>query len=243
MPGPDHRRRLTSFVVAMALLIATPLAVVAADAFTDVPNSNVHHDDVTWLAEADVTRGCNPPLNDRFCPGDSVTRQQMASFLRRLAENQVVDAASVEGMTAAELQGQSGPQGPPGPAGRQGNANVTIYDAGPHDFSMAPTFFLTMPDVGEAEAALSLWRVDLVYDFVPDIVYHLPGWGGLGGASEYRVFHYWDVGNQFRIEIVRVSGPGEAYESVRITQIAASSVTPLSGTASTSSNIASDLDK
>jgi hypothetical protein len=92
MPAP--KRRLTAFVVAIAVLIVTPLAVVASDEFTDVSNSNVHHDDITWLADAGVTLGCNPPTNDNFCPGDPVLRQQMASFLRRLAENQVVDAAT-----------------------------------------------------------------------------------------------------------------------------------------------------
>lgn len=43
MPMTDRRRRITAFVVAMAVLIATPLVVVATDAFTDVPASNVHH--------------------------------------------------------------------------------------------------------------------------------------------------------------------------------------------------------
>ena len=32
---------------------------------------------------AGVTRGCNPPVNDRFCPGSNVTRGQMAAFLHR----------------------------------------------------------------------------------------------------------------------------------------------------------------
>ncbi len=102
MPASDRKRRLTAFLVAMAVLIATPLAVVAADAFGDVPDSNVHHNDITWLADADITRGCNPPANDRFCPVDPVTRQQMASFLRRLAENQVVDAATAITAESAE---------------------------------------------------------------------------------------------------------------------------------------------
>ncbi|MCZ6663414.1 MAG: S-layer homology domain-containing protein, partial [Actinobacteria bacterium] len=30
-----------------------------------------------------VTVGCNPPDNDKFCPDDNVTREQMAAFLRR----------------------------------------------------------------------------------------------------------------------------------------------------------------
>ena len=51
--------------------------------FTDVPLSNVHARDIERLAEQNVTRGCNPPANDRFCPGGPVTRQQMAAFLSR----------------------------------------------------------------------------------------------------------------------------------------------------------------
>src|SRR5690606_1831895 len=30
-----------------------------------------------------ISRGCNPPRNDRFCPDDYVTRRQMAAFLHR----------------------------------------------------------------------------------------------------------------------------------------------------------------
>ena len=35
------------------------------------------------LADAGITKGCNPPANDRFCPDDRVTRGQMAAFLNR----------------------------------------------------------------------------------------------------------------------------------------------------------------
>jgi hypothetical protein len=38
---------------------------------------------IDWLAEANITRGCNPPQNHRFCPGDRVTRGEMAVFLVR----------------------------------------------------------------------------------------------------------------------------------------------------------------
>jgi hypothetical protein len=44
----------------------------------------------------------------------------MAAFMRRLAEGQVVDAAKVEGFTADDLNGATGPQGPAGPAGQDG---------------------------------------------------------------------------------------------------------------------------
>ena len=39
--------------------------------------------DINWLAEKGITKGCNPPVNDQFCPNASVTRGQMAAFLVR----------------------------------------------------------------------------------------------------------------------------------------------------------------
>lgn len=90
----SERKRSIAFIAAMVIAVAVPLGVAATDAFTDVPDSNVHHDDIKWLKDAGVTLGCNPPTNTEFCPGDPVLRQQMASFMRRLAENQVVDAAT-----------------------------------------------------------------------------------------------------------------------------------------------------
>jgi hypothetical protein len=39
--------------------------------------------DIERLAEAGITRGCNPPVNDLFCPNAGVIRAQMAAFLHR----------------------------------------------------------------------------------------------------------------------------------------------------------------
>lgn len=39
--------------------------------------------DIEWLARAGVTRGCGTPTANIFCPGDPVTRGQMAAFLAR----------------------------------------------------------------------------------------------------------------------------------------------------------------
>lgn len=112
MPAPKRLSRRTAFVLLMAVVVAIPLAALAADAFDDVPDSNVHHDDITWLRDAGVTLGCNPPANTDFCPGDPVLRQQMASFMRRLAENQVVDAGTLEGQSAEEIIAAAGGAGP-----------------------------------------------------------------------------------------------------------------------------------
>jgi PKD repeat protein len=38
---------------------------------------------IEWLAATGITKGCNPPVNNRFCPDDFVTRGQMAAFFSR----------------------------------------------------------------------------------------------------------------------------------------------------------------
>jgi hypothetical protein len=53
-----------------------------SNAFTD-DNGSVFEDDIDRLAASGVTRGCNPPANDRFCPDQAITRAEMATFLMR----------------------------------------------------------------------------------------------------------------------------------------------------------------
>jgi hypothetical protein len=55
------------------------------DLFTD-DDGSVFESDIDRLATAGVTRGCNPPVNDQFCPNSPVRRDQMASFLARALE-------------------------------------------------------------------------------------------------------------------------------------------------------------
>jgi S-layer homology domain len=52
------------------------------DLFVD-DDSSVFASAIDKLATAGITKGCNPPDNDRFCPDDVVTRGQMAAFLQR----------------------------------------------------------------------------------------------------------------------------------------------------------------
>ncbi|MPZ53263.1 MAG: hypothetical protein GEU79_11115 [Acidimicrobiia bacterium] len=88
-------------------LLTIPTLVWASHQFTDVPDEHLFHDDISWLADAGVTFGCNPPDNDRFCPDDGVTRGEMAAFMRRLSEGRVVDARSVLGRGPGALAGGS----------------------------------------------------------------------------------------------------------------------------------------
>ncbi len=96
------RRTALMFILAglTGALVAVPIAVYAGHQFGDVPNSNPFHDDIAWLADAQVTLGCG---GGQYCPKDFVTREQMAAFMRRLAENEVVDAGEVGGLVPAQL--------------------------------------------------------------------------------------------------------------------------------------------
>jgi hypothetical protein len=104
-------------IAAMAVLALfwQPVTAWASDRFDDVPSSNTFHDDIAWMADNGVTVGCNPPANDRFCPDDSVTRGQMAAFMRRLDTknvflrpgDQAVDSDKVDGLDVGCPSGTS----------------------------------------------------------------------------------------------------------------------------------------
>ena len=51
-------------------------------AFRD-DDGSIHEADIEWIADRGITRGCNPPTNDRFCPSNGITRGEMAAFLVR----------------------------------------------------------------------------------------------------------------------------------------------------------------
>ncbi len=63
--------------------------------FDDVPTTDTFFADVEWLAAEGITLGCNPPDNDLFCPGDSVTRGQMAAFLHRALVDKIMQGLPV----------------------------------------------------------------------------------------------------------------------------------------------------
>jgi hypothetical protein len=46
-------------------------------------DTSVHRGDIDAIEETDITKGCNPPLNDRFCPDRKITRGELAAFIRR----------------------------------------------------------------------------------------------------------------------------------------------------------------
>ncbi|MGB8362747.1 MAG: N-acetylmuramoyl-L-alanine amidase [Acidimicrobiia bacterium] len=73
---------MTRGAMAAMLTRAFALGSDGEDHFVD-DDGHVFEGDVDRLAAAGITKGCNPPTNDRFCPDDPVTRDQMATFLTR----------------------------------------------------------------------------------------------------------------------------------------------------------------
>src|SRR6266508_5713741 len=74
-------REQMTLTLAQGLNLPTPPACVAgSEMFNDVPASSPFCPFIEELSRRGITGGCAPNL---FCPGDPVTRQQMAVFLVR----------------------------------------------------------------------------------------------------------------------------------------------------------------
>ncbi len=58
------------------------LEVTTATDFTD-DDFSIFEADIEWLFSAGITKGCNPPTNDRYCPEDNLTRGQLAAMIAR----------------------------------------------------------------------------------------------------------------------------------------------------------------
>jgi WD40-like Beta Propeller Repeat len=74
--------QLTRGEFAALMVRALKLPAGESNVFTDDDDS-VFENEIDRLASAGITRGCNPPANDRFCPDGTVTRGQIAAFLVR----------------------------------------------------------------------------------------------------------------------------------------------------------------
>jgi hypothetical protein len=68
--------------MAAFLVRAVDLPATGTDFYHD-DDASVFENDINRLAEAGISKGCNPPANDHFCPASRVTRGQMAALLVR----------------------------------------------------------------------------------------------------------------------------------------------------------------
>lgn len=96
--------RKSSLVISLVVgALLVPVAVFASHQFNDVPDSHIFHTGISWMKDNNITVGCNPPANTNYCPNDNVTRGEMATFMKRLAENKVVNAATATNADDANL--------------------------------------------------------------------------------------------------------------------------------------------
>ena len=102
-----HVYLIGAFLAVAAMLV--PIGAWAADSFDDVPDSNIFHDDIAWMADAGITKGCNPPANTKFCPDSNVTRGQMAAFMHRFADASLIRTASAVSEKAFAFPGPNPP--------------------------------------------------------------------------------------------------------------------------------------
>lgn len=79
-PSLRSRPRRMIAVLAAIVLVAVPTAILASHNFTDVPDSNTFHNDISDAYGARITAGCG---GGNYCPTANVTRGQMAAFLAR----------------------------------------------------------------------------------------------------------------------------------------------------------------
>jgi len=87
--------------MAAFLVRALGLKAQGSKDFTD-DNDSVFEDDIEKLATAGITKGCNPPSNTRFCPDSNVTRAQMATFLARALDLELIEVGPPPGLPAED---------------------------------------------------------------------------------------------------------------------------------------------
>lgn len=75
-------RDLSRQEMAQFLVHGLDLTSSGTKTFTDI-GSSPYKAEIEVIGDLGITIGCNPPINDRFCPTVNVSRQQMASFLWR----------------------------------------------------------------------------------------------------------------------------------------------------------------
>jgi hypothetical protein len=121
--------RTKTIITGLAMAMLLPMAAYAASGpFLDVADDHLFSEEISWMYENGITKGCNPPDNTEYCPKSSITRGEVAAFFYRYSQldqanpgldNQVPGEDGAQG--AQGEKGKPGPAGPEGPQGEQGH--------------------------------------------------------------------------------------------------------------------------
>ena len=82
---PRTRVRIGLVLAVIGIMVVVPTAVWASHAFSDVPDTDWAHDEIAWLAEKELTHGCED--GTMFCPDDFVSRRELAVITHREHQN------------------------------------------------------------------------------------------------------------------------------------------------------------
>lgn len=181
------------------------------DRFIDDDDS-IFEGDIQRLAQAGVTKGCNPPDNNRFCPDGRLPREQIASFFTR-AEGLTPNTPPERPDVAIEtvVSGLSGPLDLAHPAGdsrlfvAEKGGRIKIIDGG----AVLPTPFLDISSLVSNGGEQGLLGIA----FHPDY-----------GSNGRFYVHYTDTNGDSRVVEYTVSGnpnvadPGSARSIIRVAQ-------------------------
>lgn len=199
-----RRSSLVALLVVGAMLV--PLAVFASHQFNDVPNSHTFHNAIDWMKVNGITVGCNPPANTNYCPDDNVTRGQMAAFMKRLAENNVVDAATLDGLDSTELVRANTTAGTSANIGTTGSADVALTT-----ITAPSTGLLVMTSTLELDLGNGFGDAAANLQFVRDATPVGPVWS-----------HQWLLARELNtttVHYTEVVGPGDYEVALRVSWV------------------------
>ena len=121
--GRARLRRRVRWVIPLMMLLAVPPAVFAAHNFTDVPNTQPFHAEISNLAGSGVTIGCG---GGNYCPDEETQRDEMAAFLNRGFGRATASAGTVTWAVAATNYVTSAAITTGGAAGSTGTGFVLV---------------------------------------------------------------------------------------------------------------------
>lgn len=160
---PDNDRfcpseSVTRGQMAAFLARALDLPAFTADSFSD-DDGSVFESDIERLHHAGITLGCNPPDNDRYCPGQTLSRAQMATFLARALALDPIAVPPRPITRSVVTRDQWGAAAPTGEFIPHEIERITIHHAGDLEGATGPVQFLG-------------WQSWHQYLGWPDLAYH-----------------------------------------------------------------------
>lgn len=129
-----------------------------ADHFVDDENSPFENA-INSIAATGITRGCNPPVNDRFCPEQPISRAEMATFLMRALQLDPIVAAVRPFQVEVAARASWGAQHPQGPFIDHQIELITVHHSDDTGSLEGPELY----------RAWQRWHLHLGW---PDLAYH-----------------------------------------------------------------------